>query len=72
MVLAATPSQPSSGQRLACSTSPIDNESMALTQCPSVLSAPIIMGPYYSLNVIACDTIISSSLGLLGMRQIGR
>ena len=48
MVLAATPNQHSSGQRRACSTSTIDNESMALMQCPSVLSAPTLMGHFYA------------------------
>ena len=52
MVLAATPIQKSSGQRRGCSTSTIDNESMALMQCPSVLSTPTLMGHYYSLNAI--------------------
>ena len=32
----------------ACSTSTIDNESMALMQCPSVLSAPTLMGHFYA------------------------
>ena len=49
-MLAADPNQHSSGLRRACSTSTIDNESMALMQCPSVLSAPTLMGHFYSLN----------------------
>ena len=52
MVLAATPNQHSSGQRQACSTSTIENESMALMQCPSVLSAPTLMGHFHTLNAI--------------------
>ena len=51
MVLAATPNQHSSGQRRACSTSTIEIESMALMQCPSVLSAPTLMGHFYSLKL---------------------
>ena len=52
MVLAATPNQHSSSQGRACSTSTIDNESMALMQCPSVLPAPTLMGHFYTLNTI--------------------
>ena len=52
MVLAATPNQASSGQRQACSASTIENESMALMQCPSALSAPTLMGYFYTLNAI--------------------
>ena len=52
MVLAATPNQASSGQPRACSTSPIDNESMTLMQCPSILSAPIVMCHFYAYNAI--------------------
>ena len=52
MVLAATPNQPSSGQRRACSTSTIENESMALMQCPFVLPAPTLMGHFYTLKAI--------------------
>ena len=39
MVLPATPNLTSSGLRLRCITAAIENESMALMQCPSVLSA---------------------------------
>ena len=46
MVLAATPNQHSSGLRRVCSTSTIDNESMALMQCPSVLSGADFNGPF--------------------------
>ena len=47
----------SSGLRRACSTSTIDNESMALMQCPSVLSAPTINGPFLlSKGYIAAAT----------------
>ena len=46
----ACANQPSSGHRRACSTSPIKNYIMALMQCPSVLSAPTLMGHFYSLN----------------------
>ena len=52
MVLEATPNQHSSGQRRACSSSSIDNESMALMPCHSVLSAPTLMGHFYSLKAI--------------------
>ena len=52
VVLAATQNQTSSGQRRACSTSTIDNESMALIQCPFVLSAPTLMGHFYTPNAI--------------------
>ena len=49
MVLAATPT---SGQRRACSTSTINNESMALMRCPSPLSAPTLMPHFQPLNAI--------------------
>ncbi len=52
MVLAATPNRASSGQRHACGTSFIDNESMALMQCPSVLSSATLFVYYYILNII--------------------
>ena len=52
VVLAATPNQVSSGRRRCCSSSTIDKESMALMQCPSVLSAPSLMGHFYSLNAL--------------------
>ena len=52
MVLAAIPNKASSGLRRACSTSTIDNDSMALMQCPSVLSAPTLMGNFYAYNAI--------------------
>ena len=48
----ATQNQASSGQRRGCGTVAIDNESMALMRCPSVLSAPTLMGYFYSLNAI--------------------
>ncbi len=51
-MLAATPNQTSSGLIRRCSTATIDNESMALMQCPSSLSAPTLMGHFYSLNTI--------------------
>ena len=51
-MLAATPNLVSSGQRRRCSTSSINNESMALMQCPSVLSAPTLMGHFYTLNTL--------------------
>ena len=47
MVLAATPYQASSGPRRDCIIAIIENESMALMQCPSVLSAPT---HFYTLN----------------------
>ena len=34
----------------------IDNESMALMQCPSALSAPTLMGYLYAYNYIAGAT----------------
>ncbi len=49
VVLAATPNLASSGQRLAYSTSTIEIDVMALMQCPSVLSAPTLMGHIYSI-----------------------
>ena len=52
MVLAATPNQASSGLRRACSTSTIEIETMALMQCPSVLSAPTLMSHFYAYNAI--------------------
>ena len=52
MVLAATPNRVSSGQRRACSTSTIEIDIMALMQWPSVLSAPTLMGYFYTLNDI--------------------
>ena len=52
VVLPATPNQHSSGQSRACSTSTIDNESMALMQCPSVLSVPTLMGHFYASNAV--------------------
>ena len=51
-VLAATTNLTSSGQKRACSTSTMENESMALMQCPSVLSAPTLMCHFYTLNTI--------------------
>ena len=52
MVLAATPNHASSGQRRACSTATIDIDIMALMLCPSVLSAPTLMGYLYAYNAI--------------------
>ncbi len=52
MVLAATPNQNLPGHRLACSTATIKNESLALMQCSSVLSAPTLMCHFYSLNAL--------------------
>ena len=52
MVLLATPKQASSGLRRACSTSHNKKESMALMLCPSVLSAPTLMGHFYTLNAV--------------------
>ena len=52
VVMAATPNLASSGQRRRCSTAIIDNESMALMQCPSVLSASTLMGYLYAYNAI--------------------
>ena len=52
MVLAATPNQASLGQKQGCCTSNNVIESMALMPCPSVLSAPTLMGHFYSLNAI--------------------
>ena len=52
MAATPNPNQASSGQRRACSTVTIQNDRIALTQCPSSLSAPILMSHYYSLNAI--------------------
>ena len=52
VVLAATPNQASSGQRRACSTSTIENESIRLMRYPSPLSAPTLMGHFHTLNAI--------------------
>ena len=52
MVLAATPNQPSSGRLRACSTSTIEIDRMALMLCPSVLSAPTLMGHFHACNAI--------------------
>ena len=52
MVLAAIPSQASSGQRRACSTTSIEIDCTALMHCPSALPAPFLMGHYYVLNAI--------------------
>ena len=52
VVLAATPNQPSSGRWRACSTVAIDIESMALMLWPSVLSAPTLMGHFYTSKAI--------------------
>ena len=52
VVLAATPNLASSGQRRRCSTATIANESMALMQWSSVLSAPTLMCHFYTLNAI--------------------
>ena len=51
-MLAATPNLASSGLIRRCSTATIDNESMALMQCPSALSAPTSMGYLYAYNSI--------------------
>ena len=50
VVLAATPNLASSGLTRACSISTIDNDSMALMLCPSVLSAPTLMGYLHAYN----------------------
>ena len=52
MVLAVTPTQASSGQRRACSTSIIENDRIALMLCLSVLPAPTLMGYFYAYNAI--------------------
>ena len=52
VVLAATPNQTSSGLIRRCITSPIDIDIMALMLCPSVLSAPTLMGYLYAYNAI--------------------
>ena len=52
MVLAATSNHASSGQRRACSTSTIENESMALMQYPFVLLSPTLMVHFYTLKAI--------------------
>ena len=53
VVPAATPKLLSSGLIRRCSIAIIDNDSMALMQCPYALSAPTLMGYYFSHNVIA-------------------
>ena len=52
VVLAATPNLASSGLIPRCSTATIDNDIMALMLCPSVLSAPTLMGYLYAYNSI--------------------
>jgi hypothetical protein len=52
VVLAAAPNQASSAQRRACSTSTITNDRIALMRCPSVLSAPTLMGRLHAYNAI--------------------
>ena len=51
-MLAATPNDASSRLIRRCSTSPIANDIMALMLCPSVLSAPTLMGYLYAYNYI--------------------
>ena len=43
------PNCASSGQRRACSTSTIENDSMALMQCPSALSVPTLKWAIFTL-----------------------
>ena len=52
VVLVATLNLASSGLRRACSTATIDSDRMALMQCPSVPSAPTLMGYLYAYNSI--------------------
>ena len=52
MVLAATPTQASSGQRRACSTSTIEIDRMALMQRSFVLSAPTLIGHFHACYAI--------------------
>ena len=52
VVLAATPNQASSGLRRGCSNSTVENDGMALMLGPYTLSAPTLMGHYYSLNAL--------------------
>ena len=52
VVLAATPNQVLSGQRLAYSTSTIEIDVMALMQCSSLLSTSTLMGHFYTLKAI--------------------
>ena len=52
VVLAATPNLTSSGLRRGCSTSIIYKHTMALMQCPSVLSAPTLKGHFYTLKAL--------------------
>ena len=56
VVLAATPNLASSGLIRSCSTSTIENESMALMQCPSALSVPTLMGHLHAYNAILRST----------------
>ena len=56
VVLAATPNQCSSGLIRRCSTATIKNDIMALMLCPSVLSAPTLMGHFHSLVAFFQET----------------
>ena len=51
-VVLAAPNHSSPGQRQGCSTVAIDNDRMALMLCPSVLSAPTLMGHFHAYNAI--------------------
>ena len=52
VVLVAIPNQDSSGLRIRFSTATIDNDVIALMQCPSLLSAPTLMGYFHAYNAI--------------------
>ena len=52
VVMAATLKHASSGQSRRCSAATIDNDIMALMLCPSVLSAPTLMGHLYAMPII--------------------
>ena len=52
VVLVATSNHASSGLIRRCSTSSIEFESMALMQCPFVLSGPTLRGHFYACKAI--------------------
>ena len=55
VVLAATANRASSGHRRVFSDSNIDNEGMVLMPCPFVLTAPTLMGHFYTLKAMPHD-----------------
>ena len=69
MVVTATPNQASSGQLRGCSTVAIKNDRIDLMQFPSDLSAPTLLGHYYTRNAILqpphttrrCDVVLAAT-----------